>query len=355
MNIVWPSDHGDDDVWDVLMDTAVRVTIDGHNHSPGGGAQINFSSLKWDADISAVDPGGNKHALKNLLAAAFFPSPSSAMAGFAGAFFVSDGTGGLALNELYFRTIGGANVKVTNGAALNVVAFTGGIGGDYSSIGALELFDDGTDAYWFQQQVGAGSVRQYAKMRCADVQLFEFRSTASGVVPGQAVTLKSPAALAAGYALTFPGALPVGAKPAPLTVDASGNIAAGAVETIQLSPLAPAAGTGGWRFATITTTFNVPIPLRNGHRILAVRARFKDNVTGPTKLTVGLQSLVDGGSITTIATSAQSAGTGAAQTLSASGLTTTIASGTNYQALINVVTGSANCELYWIEVDYDRP
>lgn len=207
MQIVWPTDGDDANAWAPIMDTAVRVVIDGHNHSPQSGAQISISSLKFDADISFVDPSGGKHAITDLLAIDFFPSPPSAMTGFGGAFFVSDGTSGTVANELYFRSTLGTNIQFTSGGTMNVGAFAGTIGGDYVGVAAAEIFDDATDAYWFQQQVGA-AVRQYAKMRSADLSLFEFKAVGSSPVPVQAVTLKSPVALAAGYELTFPGALP---------------------------------------------------------------------------------------------------------------------------------------------------
>lgn len=215
MGLILPTDHGDPDQWDLLLDTLVR-TIDQHNHAAGSGAKISLSQLAIDADISFVDAGGNKHAIYNLKAIDFFPVATTDVTGFAGAFFLNS-----ADNELYYRTTAGANVKFTNGATINVGAFTGGFGGDYTSAGALAIFDDASDAYWFQQQVGA-AVRQYAKMQCADLKLFEFKAVGASPVPVQAVTLKSPAALAAGYTLTFPGALP--GSQVLTQVDAAGNV-----------------------------------------------------------------------------------------------------------------------------------
>lgn len=271
MSLVLPTDHDTADTWGALINAALTA-IDAHTHATGSGAKVLLSQLSVDADISFVDAGGGKHAIKDLKAIDFFPSPPSAMAGFAGAFFVSDGTGGTVANELYYRTMGGANVQVTNGASMNFSFFVGGIGGDYSAVGALESFDDGTDAYWFQQQVGAGSVRQWAKMQCADIKLFEFKSTAVGVVPGNNITLKAPAALANTFSLTLPGALP--SSTVPLSVDASGNIAAGALDTITV----PAGignvvsgtftrGPDGIITSTASGAWYIPIQLPAGARV----------------------------------------------------------------------------------------
>jgi hypothetical protein len=251
MGIIWPSDHDDADQWDAIMDTAVRGVIDAHTHAPGDGAQILLSSVKVDQDISWAS-GGTKFAITDLKAVDFFPSAAADVAGMTGAFFISDGTGGLTLNELYFRTMGGANVKFTAGATLNVGAFTGGFGGDYVSAGALAEFNDASDAYWFEQQVGA-SVRQYAKMRSADLALFEFKAVGATPVPTQAVTLKSPAALGASYALTFPGALPGSTVLA--QVDSTGAMSFS--NTLAANQSITISGTASYRQGT--KSINIPL------------------------------------------------------------------------------------------------
>lgn len=344
MGLVLPTDHGSADVWDTILDT-IFSTIDSHDHTTGKGVKIPAAALNINADIS-WSSGGTSHSITDLVAVDFKPSPSSAVTALAGAFFVSDGTGGLTLNELYYRTVSGSNVKFTAGAALNVTPFSGGIGGDYASVAALEIFDDATDSYWFQQQVGS-SVRQYARMRCSDVDLFEFKAAPTAGVPTNRVRLASPAALAASYALTMPAALP--SSRALLSVDATGAVAAGALRTIQL-PLFWS-GSNPWSPGSIPDGHTVPISLNNGEKITAVRARIKDSAVGPTKLTVSLKSVADG-VVSNVATSAQSAGSGANQTLAASGLASVIASGTNYQVVINKATGTDTVTAFWVEVDY---
>ncbi len=348
MLIVWPTDNDDADAWAPIMDTAIRQTIDQHNHSGGSGVKVPTAGLKIDADVSWAF-GGAQFAITDLRAIDFSPQPASGMAALAGALFLNS-----ADNELYYRTFGGSNVKLTSGAALNVAGFAGGIGGDYTAVSALVVFDDATDAYWFQQQIGA-AVRQFAKMRCADLQLFEFKAVGATPVPVQAVTLKSPAALAAGYALTMPAALPsAGAGNSPLAVDSTGAVTVGGAQTIQI-PLTFSNGVTDWNAAFSAGSLTSPVTIPNGSRITAVRLRFQDNATGPTKLTCGLRSQVDGAAPVTIATSAVSAGSGAKQTLAATGLTTVVASGTNYTVVATITTGAASCSAYWFEVDCDRP
>lgn len=237
MGLVLPDEGGSFNVWGLFLDTIFGATkIDGHDHSTGKGVKVPSAGLNINADLSWAT-----HAATDLLAVDFALAPAASVAGFAGALFVSDGTGGLSANELYWRTTSGSNVKVTSGAALNVAAFTGGIGGDYSAAGALVIFDDATDAYWFQQQVGA-AVRQYARMRSADVDLYEFKANPAAGVPTNRVRLASPTALAASYALTFPGTLPGAA--ALVTIDNAGLITAA-------SPTSQALTFGA------ATTFNV--------------------------------------------------------------------------------------------------
>ena len=354
MGLILPTDHGSADTWDAILDTVFGV-IDGHNHSGGSGAQVSISSLKIDADISFVDPGGGKHAITNMKAIDFAPVPTTDVTALAGALFLNT-----ADNELYYRTVGGVNVKVTNGAALNFAAFVGGIAGDYTSVGAEEKYDDATDAYWFTQQVGA-AVRQYAKMQCADLKLFEFKAVGATPVPNFSVALKSPVALAANYSLTMPAALPVGSAPSPLAVDSAGNVSAGAQQTISISTYA------FWSISTVARTpsgitsnpiptntgFDISLPI--GHRIRAIRVFIQDSVTGPTTYNFTLDSITSAGTHTTIGTSNTSAGSGANQTLTLSGLTTTITTLTSYSVSIVNVAGAASSKIYGAEVDWDAP
>lgn len=222
MGLTLPTDKGSADTWDSILDT-VFAQIDSHDHTTGKGVQVPSAALKINADVS-WSFGGTSRAITDINALDFKAATSTSVSALAGALFVSDGSGALTANELYWRTTGGVNVKLTAGSALNVAAFTGGFGGDYAAAGALALFDDATDSYWFQQQVGA-SVRQYARMRSADVDLYEFKANPAAGPPTNRVRLASPAALAASYSLTFPGALPTGK--AAVTCDSAGVLTFG--------------------------------------------------------------------------------------------------------------------------------
>jgi hypothetical protein len=220
MGLVLPSDHDSAEIWDVILDTAFGL-IDSHDHTTGKGVKIAAAALNINADVS-WSSGGTSHAITDLTAIDFVTVAPSSVTSLAGALFISNVD-----SNLYYRTTAGSNVQVTIGAALNVAGFAGGIGGDYSTAGALELFDDATDSYWFQQQIGA-AVRQYARMRCADVDLYEFKANPTAGVPTNRVRLASPAALAASYAFTLPAALP--AAIGLLASDSAGNL------TVPTSP-----------------------------------------------------------------------------------------------------------------------
>lgn len=194
MGIILPTDHDDNDVWDVILDEALGIVVDRHDHTTGKGVKIPSAALNINADVS-WSSSGTPRAITDLKAIDFFPTATSSVAALAGALFLDSGD-----SELYWRTTTGVNVKITAGAALNVAAFAGGIGGDYVVSGALVSYDDALDSYLFQQQ---GAPRPWARMRSGDVDIYE---TAASIT--NRVRLQSPAALAASYALTFPAALP---------------------------------------------------------------------------------------------------------------------------------------------------
>lgn len=346
--------------------------LDIHDHSSGKGARITPAGLNINADLpfSALYAPTQLHRLQFSAIAG-----AGLTAGQRKSLFVADGTGGFVANELYFLTNSGASIQITTGSSLNVGAFVAGIGGDYAGVGAQLNYTDSSKTYDFKESTADSHA--WARVQCGGIRLIEFNTTETFFVAQIA-----PAALGASYTVTWPTAVP-GALSL-VSVDNSGQIAFAATggvqditlaanshvtvsgtgdfkhgtRTLQLPVFGNTNGASVWKVATIAssfTTWDVAIPLRNGDRILAVRLRMKDSVTGPTKLTIGLQSVVDGTVSATIATSGQSAGSGAAQTIAVSGLTTTIASGTNYQAHVNTATGTDNCSIYWIEIDYDRP
>jgi hypothetical protein len=114
------------------------------------------------------------------------------------------------------------NVKITNGAGLNLSA-TGGIVGDYAAKAAEVAYDDANDRYTFKQENSAG-VRQWARLDAADVDIYEYKAAGDTTNITKRVRLKSPAALANSYDVTMPAALP--GSQLVLQLDASGNVVA---------------------------------------------------------------------------------------------------------------------------------
>lgn len=423
MGLVLPDEGGSADVWDTILATLFG-RVDSHNHTTGLGAKVPTGGLNIDADLS-FSPAGTPRAITNLKAIDFSAVAASSVTSFAGAFFVSDGTGGLIANELYFRTTSGVNVRITSGAALNVAGFVGGIGGDYSAVGALLDYDDATDTYRFRQETAA-AVRQFAKVKFADIQLIEYDPSGDASVPAFAVTIKSPDALAANYNLITPTALPgstslvqldsagqlsasntvanavalgaslsvgttlnvtgttTAAAVNPTTVTASGLITANAGVTAGANQHVTVSGAGRHKHGTMTmliphTAFEVlsgstaswsngigtagvsgvglqvgaPVLLAVGHRILNVRFRIVDNVTGATTITGALLTIDSAGTQTNVAT-VVSAGNGTAQTITLSSVNVTLASSVGY-SITAQASGAQSCSLRWAEVDYDLP
>lgn len=340
MGLVLPDENGSLDVWGAILDTIFGATkIDGHDHSTGKGVKVPSSGLNINADVSWAS-----HAATDLLAIDFAPSPAASMTGFAGALFVADGTGGLTANELYWRTTSGSNVKVTAGAALNVAAFTGGIGGDYSAAGALVIFDDATDSYWFQQQVGS-AVRQYARMRSADVDLYEFKANPAAGVPANRVRLASPTALAGSYALTLPAALPTQTRP--LQVNSAGSVLVNDPVTRMHSSGMIAPGSSGGTFNNVAGPPDIVLGVSTGSNYCPLVLNVGETISA---WSVALQKGSAAGTITaklfqrvfsTLATTqigaTQSNGAAAPGIISLgqSGLSTLVQAGVEYSVVVN--------------------
>jgi hypothetical protein len=350
MGMVLPDDHGSLEVWGLLVNAAL-TTNDAHDHTPGKGVLIPAAALNINGDVS-WSSGGTSRSITDLKAIDFIPSAAAGMTALAGAFFVSDGTGGLSANELYYRTTAGTNVKFTSGAALNVAAFTGGIGGDYSAAGALVVFDDATDSYWFQQQVGTG-VRQYARMRNADIDFYEFKANPTAGVPTNRVRLKSPAALAASYDLTMPAALQA-AGSRPLTVTSAGLVAASAellmFNGASATPLnaGPTVGAGGiWTFGNNSSVI-CPIFNAVNQSATAWSAMVNKLSSGAVTITAALiETNIATGVNTTVNTASNNAAAPGFFPLSGvvSGIGNVLATGKVYSISVTVSGGGAGDQL----------
>lgn len=225
--LIYPTEGDDPDIWDTIMNTTCWPVIGSHDHTFGKGVPVPIAGLLANQDWLFSD-SGTRYAISDLKAIGLAETPPADVAGFLGALFVS-----AVDSNLYYRTVSGVNVKIIDGSTLNV-SIVGGIGGDYSSIEALLDYDDASDTYRFRQEAYTG-VRQFAKISAADLIIREYLAAGNATVPPEAVTIKSPAALAASYALTLFAALP--AATATVTLTASGQLTAGTLtRTISVSP-----------------------------------------------------------------------------------------------------------------------
>lgn len=133
-----------------------------------------------------------------------------------------------------------------------------------------------------------------------------------------------------------------------------------AVKTI-LVPISASAIGGGATVQAVSLTgppggatsnwFSQIPGLTVGETIVAVRARVTDNATGPTKMIVALYHIQSSGALSIADLgSAQSAGTGAIQSIAATGSILVTAT-TEYIASVSVNSGNAACTLTALEVD----
>lgn len=186
MSLELPELGGDSGSWDDILE-AVFTILDAHSHVSGSGVPITPDAIDIDADLTFAG-----HAATNVGKVAF--TAVTALASGSKSLFCS-----VSDNELYWRTSGGTNVKLTSGSSLNVAAFVGGIGGDYSSVSALVAFDDANDRYTFKQNSATG----WARMASGEVRILE-----TGTSESVYVGIAAPAALGASYTLTLATALP---------------------------------------------------------------------------------------------------------------------------------------------------
>lgn len=376
MLLVLPTPGSDSDLWDDLINTALGGAngIDSHNHTPGRGRQVPTAGIGIDDDLPL-----NGKRLRTVTGLEFVALGSNLAVGAREVFVGPD-------NNLYYRNAAGQNVRITNGSTLDVTS-VGGIAGDYSAIGAEVAYVDATDTYTMRQQLAA-AVRQFARVACAGVDLFEYRAAGVSPVPSTRVRLSSPPALAGSYELTFPGALPVAQSicqvtsagqlvfsntvPAitlntndSITLSGTGVVKHGiktrspAVVPPQVSPGAPFTQ----RFATISgsgsgaSSLYVPVILDVGQRIVNLRVRATDNISGTTRVQAQLYSQTAGGTLTPVVggQTNQSLGNSTIQTVSATGINAIVAASTTYFVEVFNATGSANCFIWWIEIDFDQP
>lgn len=351
-------------------DDANTALLDAHNHQNGKGLPINSAALAIDGDVSF----SSLWAVTNMQRVSF--AAVTALSANNKSIFVSS-----ADNELYWRTNTGANVKLTSGSTLNVGAFVGGIGGDYTSVGAQLNFDDGGKRYTLKE--GTADSNGWAKIACGGIRLAEFNTTETLYVEQLA-----PAALAGTYTMTWPTALPANAQA--VQIDNAGQFSFSntfaQLVTFTLGATAAAnqhitvSGTGEFKHGTRTVSFTgtqfivqsgtavyttagdisstaacvliAAIPLHVGERITAITATF-DSGTGTVDVTdFHVDKIVANGTATSLgSTTVSNIGTPTTTTIDLTD--TTLAA--NESFIVSVSINATGCNIRNVNVSYTHP
>lgn len=195
--------------WATQLNTVFQ-NIDDHDHSSGKGVKVKPSGLDINSDLTMA--ANNLTNIRSLRLFEYAAALSTAN-DLACLYNVS--------GELYYNDGLGNQIQLTSGGGLNASS-VGGIGGDYASSTASATYSSASKTYSFLQNTGVrGNV---------DVANVLIREATSGA---NAITLKSPTSLAAGYDLTLPGSLP--ASTLPLSVSSSGVVSTAQITTAQVA------------------------------------------------------------------------------------------------------------------------
>lgn len=187
MTIVTPTLGGDSGTWDDKINAALEL-IDEHDHTPGKGVAVPVAGLDIDDNLPM---GGFGLDDLGKISFATIATPSTGSLNI----FVDAND-----NELYWRSAGGVNVQLTNGASINMT-LVGGIVGDYSTVGAEVAYDDSDDRYTFKQQTG-----KWARIAAGPIRLYEYDTTDSVYLE-----MAIDGTLAASYTVIWPAAAPASA------------------------------------------------------------------------------------------------------------------------------------------------
>jgi hypothetical protein len=341
MGLVTPTQGGDSGAWDDKINAAFAL-VDAHDHTSGKGVRIPVAGLDIDEDLVMGGLG-----LTGVGRVDF--TPIAALATGANVLFTSTTDG-----ELYWRTTGGANVQLTDGAGLNIT-LVGGIVGDYSTVGAEVAYSDADQLYSFKDESSPG---KWARITCGPVRIFQFDTTETVYVE-QIVA----AALDVSYTVTWPAALPGAA--ALVQINAAGELsfsnsttqsitAAGYRYTVAVPTIIPASAwaatgthtldTGGyWVWgATASDSIMIPVPVVVGETITGFTIYMSKNSDATNTVTASLikRSSADG-SATVVATDTEAGAAIGATTMAPAGFTELVASATSHYYQIEITASDA--------------
>lgn len=278
MTLITPTLGGDSGTWDDKINACFAL-IDAHDHTSGKGTLVPVSGLDIDADFAM---GGN--AVTGLGSIAF--NAVTALAAGSKRLFVSSSD-----NELYWRTNGGTNVKLTAGTSINTT-LVGGIVGDYTSVGAEVAFSDADQVYTFKDQ--SSPTKKWARMASGPVRIYE-NDTTESVYVEHAVA----AALASSYTVTWPAALPASA--AFMQISAAGVVSfSNSMSITEQIPASQARTVGStntnnngnaWSFGNAATTANAvyyPLRIREGETITGISVKVSKSSDAANTITMEL-------------------------------------------------------------------
>lgn len=352
--------------WADVLDSNTAL-LDAHDHQSGRGLPIRSAALTIDGNVSFNTSWAITALNRVTFASVAAPAVNKSV-------WVADGTGGTTANELYWTTNTGANVKLTSGTTLNVGAFVGGIGGDYTSVGAQLNYDDAGKRYTLKE--GTGDANGWARVACGGLRLIEFNTTET-VFVGQV----APAALAVSYTMTWPTALPGSTllqqvdntgqiiwsnTVQAVTFDTNQNVTlqgTGEIKhgnrTLTLAAVIGALSSGTFTVATdgsVTSTasgaWNVPVPLLQGDRVQSVTlAGFGD---GSVDIQIDVKYIgKTGGSSTKATTAITNAPASWNDTTATAGAPAALAAGE--VCVITVTPNATGFAFNNLRVVYDRP
>lgn len=189
--------------------TAFNV-VDGHDHTSGKGTQIPSAGININSNLSFASFSQTNVRSTNFSSqGAVFSSSSDN-----NSCYVVNG-------DLYFRSGGGSNVQITNGAS--VAGTSGSIGSLASPASASFDIISNTTFIW------KSDATTFAKMRHSDIELYPATSGAS-----KKLTMKVDSNINSNldYSITWPATLPGAGY---FSTDGSGNLSSVSGDTIGQS------------------------------------------------------------------------------------------------------------------------